>query len=138
MKKLYYLIFASIVSISLLSAGYAGYNASSSVKNRIDPLMSVVERQWWVESTIAQINKYQRIINSFSKITLSGEWKEMIWYLLYLFEKKVEKLEEEIVTQDELIGNVDWDEVQDAWVSWHNTERRNLGLKEYKIFSTLH
>jgi len=99
--------------------------------------VSVVEKQRWVNSTISQINKYQKIINSFSKIKLTWEWKEMIWYLLYLFEEKVEELKEQIVTQDELITNVDRDKVQETWLEWHNAERRNLWLDEFKTSESL-
>jgi hypothetical protein len=45
---------------------------------------------------------------------------------LYLFEEKVEELKEQIVTQDELITNVDRYKVQETWLEWHNAERRNL------------
>jgi hypothetical protein len=43
-----------------------------------------------------------------------------------LFEEKVEKLEAEIVTQEELITNIDWDKVRETWASWHNIERAKL------------
>ncbi len=131
------IISLSVIGLFAIWKVDAGYNVSSNIKNRIDSVMSVVERQWWTKSTIAQINKYQKIINSFSKIKLTGEWKEMIWYLLYLFEEKVEKLEEEIVTQDELITNVDWDRVEKAWLEWHNAERRGLWLDEFKTSESL-
>lgn len=137
MKKLYYLLISWIISISLLSVSYAWYNVNSTIKSRIDTVMTVVEKQWWVNSTISQINKYQKIINAFSKVKLSGDWAEMIWYLLYLFEEKVEELEKEIVTQEELITNVDRDEVKNAWVDWHNTERAKLWLWKYKINESL-
>jgi hypothetical protein len=61
----------------------------------------------------------------------------MIWYLSYLFEEKVEELEKNIVTQDELITNVDRDKVQSAWLEWHNTERRSLWLDEFKLNESL-
>jgi hypothetical protein len=40
--------------------------------------MNVVEKQWGEMSTISQINKYQKIIDVFSKVNLSGEGKDMI------------------------------------------------------------
>jgi uncharacterized protein YkwD len=61
----------------------------------------------------------------------------MIWYLMYLFENKVEELQKEIITQEELIWNVDRDKVQQTWVDWHNTERAKLWLKPYKINESL-
>ena len=137
MKRIYYILMTWIISISLLSVSFAWYNVNSSIKNRIDWVMNVVEKQWGVMSTISQINKYQKIINTFSKVNLSGEWKDMIWYLLYLFEEKVEELEEEIVTQDELITNVDRDKVQETWLEWHNAERDKLWLGKYKINESL-
>ena len=137
MKKLYYLIIALISFSLLLSASHAGYNVSSKIKNRIDTVMTVVEKQWWSESTIAQINKYQKIVDSFGRIKFNWEAEEMIWYLWYLFENKIDELQEEIVTQNELISNVDWNKVQDAWVSWHNEERASLWLDPYKINESL-
>jgi hypothetical protein len=138
MKQIIRLVLIKIIIVfSLLSSVYAWYNVNSTVKNRIDGVMTVVEKEWWVMSTISQINKYQKIINTFSKVNLSGEWKEMIWYLLYLFEEKVEELEEGIVTQDELITNVDRDRVQETWLEWHNAERRSLWLDEYKLNESL-
>lgn len=137
MRKLYYIIIALISFNLLLSASHAGYNVNSKIKNRIDTVMTVVEKQWWSQSTIAQINKYQKIINAFSKVKLSGEWADMIWYLSYLFKNKVAELKEDIVTQDEVIWNVDRDKVQSTWVSWHNQERAKLWLKPYKINDSL-
>ncbi|HRX63761.1 MAG TPA: CAP domain-containing protein [Candidatus Absconditabacterales bacterium] len=128
-----------LLGIGLLGIGTtdAGYDANTKIKNRIDGVMSVVERDRGQYSTITQINKYQKIIDSFGKIKLTGEGKDMIGYLLYLFEEKVEELEEEIVTQDELIKNVNWDRVEKAWLEWHNAERRGLGLDEYSISESL-
>lgn len=137
MKKLYYLIIIWISLTFLFSASHAEYTVSRKIKSRIDTVMTVVERQWWSESIMAQINKYQKIVNSFSKIKLNWEAKEMIWYLWYLFENKIIELKEEIVTQDELIWNVDWNQVQNTWLSWHNEERAKLWLKAYKLNESL-
>lgn len=137
MKRILYLIFCSIISLSFISTTFAWYEVNSKIKNRIDGLMYVVEQQWWAESTIAQINRYEKIINSFSKIKLNGEQKEMIWYLLYLFQNKVNDLKENTFLQSDLIKNVDWEKVQETRLSWHNNERVKLWLNEYKLNENL-
>lgn len=137
MKKILYLIFCSIISLSFISTTFAWYEVNSKIKNRIDGLMYVVEQQWWAESTIAQINRYEKIINSFSKIKLNGEQKEMIWYLLYLFQNKVNDLKENTFVQSDLIKNVDWEKVQGELLKWHNDERIKKWLTPYTLNSSL-
>lgn len=138
-KRIVVLVIIGLLGICLLwvEKVEAGYNVSGKIKNRIDTVMSIVEKEWNWYSTIAQISKYQKIVNSFEKIRLSGEAKEMIWYLSYLFENKIEELKEDIITQDELIGNVDWNEVGEKWLEWHNAERRKLWLDEYDLNESL-
>jgi hypothetical protein len=47
------------------------YLINSKIKIRIDGLMSVVDKQWSSQYSIQeQKNKYQKIVNSFSKIKL--------------------------------------------------------------------
>jgi len=133
MKKIWYLFLLSLITRFSTSISFAWYDVDSDIKNRIDVLMSVVERQWWSQSTFEQINKYGKIINSFSKIQLEWEQKEMIWYLLYLFQEKVVELKKNTITQDTLITNVDWERVGQTRLSWHNTERNNLWLNNYKL-----
>lgn len=137
MKKFWYLVIFGIISLVFTATSFAGYEVNSTIKNRIDGLMSVVESQWWSESTIEQINKYEKVIKSFSKVQLNWEQKEMIWYLLYLFENKANELKKNIITQSEVIQNVDWVEVQETILKWHNDERAKKWLNPYTLNTSL-
>ena len=66
---------------------------NNKIKIRIDGLMSVVDKQWSIQYSIPeQKEKYQKIVNSFSKVKLQWEQKEMIDYLVFLFNKKLQEL----------------------------------------------
>ena len=123
--------------LSLLSFGFAG-NISQTNKNRIDSLMTVVEKQRSNETIFSQISKYEKIINSFSKVKFqNNDQKEMVAYLLERFQDKVHYLQSQVETQDDIISNVDRDLVEETWLSRHNEERQKLWLSPYKINPSL-
>lgn len=114
------------------------WNVSEENKAKMDNLMSVVEKQWWKESPINQISKYEKVLNSFEKAAYKNdEQKEMIQYLLSLFREKVNSLKKSVMSQSELIVNVDRNKVEEAWLSWHNASRSAVWLTPYKINKTL-
>jgi len=90
--------------------------------------MSIVEKQRGEKSIYRQMDRYQNIVNSFSflKNNLDGEQKEMIGYLVYLFENKLIKLKEMSINQSDILKNVDRDRVQEEILRWHNEERNKL------------
>lgn len=137
MKKIWRTIALSIIISLWTSISFAWHDVSSNIKNRIDGLMIVVEKQWSSQSTFEQIEKYEKVINSFSKITLKWEQKEMIWYLLYLFQAKVIELKKNTIIQNDLIKNVDWDKVQEEILRRHNDERSKKWLILYTSNSSL-
>ena len=113
-------------------------NISAENKNRIDTIMSVVQKQWGSDTIFSQISKYEKVINSFSKVQFqNNDQKEMVEYLLECFQDKLQSLKNQVKTQDEIISNVDRNKVQETWLSWHNEERKNLWLDPYKINPSL-
>lgn len=126
-----------VLSFSLLWLSFAA-NVSEKNKQRMDNLMTVVEAQWGKESPINQISKYEKILNSFSKVAYRDEdQKQMIEYLLSLFKDKLNELRKPVMSQSELISNVDRDKVEETWLSWHNATRSSVWLQPYKINKTL-
>lgn len=131
--------FLSVIIFVLLFPFFirSEYQVSSKIKDRIDGLMNVVEIQWGKESKINQLNKYQKIIDSFSKVRLEWEQKEMIDYLLYLFKIKANELRGSLVNQEDVIPNIDWKRIEETWLQWHNEERNKIWLWNYKINDSL-
>ena len=69
------------------------YTVSTKVKTRIDTIMLVVKDERSKKYSLQeQKNRYQNIVDSFSKIKLQWEQKEMIDYLIYLFKNKLKEL----------------------------------------------
>lgn len=113
-------------------------NISQKDKERVDSIMVVVERDWGKENIFAQISKYEKFINAFSKAKFKdNEQKEMIMYLVECFQKNVNKLKSQVKTQDEIIPNINRDRVKKERLSWHNQERSKKGLSPYTYSETL-
>lgn len=131
-----FLLFCALL-LFLLWISFAN-NISETNKSKIDKIMMVVDRQWWNEETFSQISRYEKIINSFSKLRLEDkDQKELITYMVECFQDRVNALKSQVLTQDQSISNVDRNRVKEEWLAWHNYERENLWLKPYKINSTL-
>jgi len=137
MKRLLFIFTFGFVILILLWFTNSEYQVNEKIKVRMDGMMSIVENQRWKEDILWQLERYQKVINSFSKVKLQWDQKEMIWYLLYLFEKKVGGLNKQVVKQEDILKNIDWDKVQETWIKWHNDERGKLWLSEYKINNKL-
>ena len=133
MKRLLFIFTFGFVFLNFLWFTNAEYQVSEKIKIRMDGMMSMVAHQRWDENITWQLDRYQKIINSFSNIKLQWEQKEMIWYLLYLFNNKVNQLKQMPSSQNETIKNVDRSKVQDEILKWHNDERKSIWLSEYKI-----
>lgn len=135
MKKFFFIFIFGFVFLNFLWFTNAEYPVSEKVKTRIDGIMSIVEKQRGEKSIYRQMDRYQNIVNSFSflKNNLDGEQKEMIWYLVYLFENKLIKLKEMSINQSDILKNVDRDRVQEEILRWHNEERNKLWLSDYII-----
>ena len=100
--------------------------------------MVMVDRQWWNDDAFSQIARYEKIINSFSKISLNDkDKKEIISYMIECFQQRVNNLKSQVTTQDEVISNVDRNKIQSTRLSWHNDVRNDLWLSPYKINSSL-
>ncbi len=133
-KKIW-LSFATLPFIIWLS--FAS-NVSQSDKEKVDKVMLVVDRQWKNESAFSQISRYEKIINSFSKIKLKDkDQKEIISYMLECFQDRVDKLKSQIKTQNQVISNVDRDKVKDERLAWHNYEREQAWLSPYTYNESL-
>jgi len=68
MKRL--IIVVLLIIFGFASLGNAEYKASEKVKNRIDSLMVVVEKDWGTKSKVWQLDRYEKIINSFGSVKL--------------------------------------------------------------------
>jgi len=131
MKKCKCLLVVLLCLPLLLWTSYA-VNVSDANKARVDSVMSVVERDWWKETIVNQIAKYEKFINAFSKARFKDDdQKEMIMYLVECFQKKVDYLKTQVKTQDQIISNVDRDKVQRERLSRHNAEREKKWLSTY-------
>lgn len=134
MKKFFSLILSGmILFFGMGSFVWAEYQVSQENKWKVDMVMQAVESQWGKEDIFWQIERYQKIVDSFSKIKLSWDQKEMIDYLVHLFEGKLTELKKSMLSQSDLIKNVNWDEVEKTILNWHNEERIKLWLEPYKI-----
>jgi hypothetical protein len=49
--------------------------------------------------------------------------KELITYMVECFQNRVDALKSQVLTQNQIISNVDRDKVKEEWLSWHNEER---------------
>ena len=134
-KRLLLIVLSFVLIIGFIWISNADYQISAKNKIRIDELMKIVESEWEKETTFWQIDRYKKIVDSFSILKNNFAWdqKEMIWYLVYLFENKLLQLKEMSVNQNDVVKNIDWDKVQKTILQWHNEERKQLWLKEYKI-----
>ena len=137
MKRLLFIFTFSFIALNFLWFTNSDYQVSEKIKIRVDGMMSIVDNQRWKQSTSWQLDRYQKIINSFSNIQLQWEQKEMIWYLLYLFRNKVSQLQQETSSQNETIKNIDWEKVQEEILKWHNDERSKKWLTLYTLNSSL-
>ena len=100
--------------------------------------MVMVDRQWWNDDAFSQIARYEKIINSFSKISLNDkDKKEIISYMIECFQQRVNNLKSQVKTQDQVISNVDRNRVKEEWLAWHNYERSQKWLDEYTYNETL-
>lgn len=100
--------------------------------------MMVVDRQWWNEETFSQISRYEKIINSFSKLRFQDEdQKELITYMVECFQNRVDTLKSQVLTQNQTISNVDRDRVKQEWLAWHNYEREQKWVQPYTYNESL-
>lgn len=137
MKKIFYVFFALIFWLSFFGYSLA-WNISQENKSKVDSIMAIVERDRWKEFIPNQISKYEKFIKAFSiASTKNQEQKEMVNYIVDCFKKKLNELNSMITTQNEVIANVDWNQVESAWLSWHNEEREKFWLEPYTINETL-
>ena len=137
MKNLKNLFLLWILVSFLSSFSFAG-SLSQAGKTRVDNIMVIVEEELWKEPILAQLSRYERFIKSFSKVKSSNsEQNEMIKYLVECFQKKVDYLRTQVNTQKEIIPNVDWDRVQEEWLSWHNEYREQKWLQPYTYNESL-
>ena len=125
-------LWVALLCLSLLLWTSYAVNVSAANKARVDNVMSVVERDWWKETIVNQITKYEKFINAFSKARFkNSDQKEMITYLVECFQKKVDYLKTQVKTQSQVISNVDRNKVKKEWLSWHNEERSKKWLTPY-------
>ena len=129
-----------VLSIFVFWFSFASNTSNISEKNkqRADDLMYVLNAKWSKENPIKQISRYESIINSFTDVTYkNADQKEMIEYLLSLFKIRLNNLRKNVYTQTGLISNVDWNQVNAAWLSWHNETRDSVWLPPYKVNNAL-
>lgn len=113
-------------------------NISETNKSKIDKIMVMVDRQWWNEDAFSQISRYEKIINSFSKLRLEDkDQKELITYMVECFQNRVDALKSQVLTQDQSISNVDRNRVKEEWLAWHNEERSKKWLSPYTYSDAL-
>lgn len=126
------------VLLTLFVGQSLAVNISPTNKSRVDSVIAVVEQQKGKESLAAQLAWYEKVVNSFSKVTLQAwDQKEMIEYLLECFQQKINALKSHMTTQNEVIWNIDWDRVKQERLAWHNYEREQNGLDPYTYNDTL-
>lgn len=134
-KKL--LLFWILFVLFSVSFSFAS-NVSQKNKDRIDSIMTVVNRERGKESIFAQISKYEKFINAFSKVKFNdNDQKEMIMYLVECFQKNLNALKSQLKTQEEVISNVDRNRVKEELLSWHNEERSKKWLDPYTYNESL-
>lgn len=137
MKKCMCIAILAVLLTLFVGQSFA-VNISPTNKSRVDSVIAVVEQQKSSESLAAQLAWYEKVVNSFSKVTLQAwDQKEMIEYLLECFQQKINALKSQVTTQNEVIWNVDWDRVKQEWLAWHNYEREQKGLAPYTYNETL-
>lgn len=136
MKKIK-VIFIYLLAIPFILWFSFSASISQEDKKSMDTVMSLIERQWRKEPIFTQISNYETFISVLSTARLKWDQKEMIDYLVSLFKNKVNSLKQNIMTQDQTLTNIDWNKVQDAWLSWHNETRSTLWLEPYKTNSAL-
>jgi len=130
MKRFWIFVSILILAICPLIA-FADYEVNESIKSKVSPIFSIVEKEWGKESLNKQISRYETAIKAFRNSSVNWDQQEMINYLLYLFENKVKILKSQLVSQKDVIWNVDRDLVQSTWLSWHNDERAKSWLEPY-------
>lgn len=130
------LLFCAVLPI-MLWISFAN-NISETNKSKIDKIMVVVDRQWWNEEAFSQISRYEKIINSFWKLRLEDkDQKELITYMVECFQNRVDALKSQVLTQNQIISNVDRDKVKEEWLAWHNYEREQAWLSPYSYNNSL-
>lgn len=137
MKKYLCIVVLSILLTLFVGQSFA-VNISPTNKSRVDSVIAVVEQQKSKESLASQLAWYEKVVNSFSKVSLP-EWdqKEMISYLVECFRAKVNTLKSQVLTQSEVIWNVDWDRVKQERLARHNYEREQKWLSPYTYNESL-
>lgn len=137
MKKYLCIVVLSILLTLFVWQSFA-VNISPANKSKVDSLIAVVEQQKGSESLAAQLVWYEKMANSLSR-TMLEDWdqKEMIEYLLEYFQQKISVLKSQVITQNEIIWNVDWDKVKQERLSWHNYERSQKWLSPYTYNESL-
>lgn len=137
MKKCMCIAILAVLLTLFVGQSFA-VNISPTNKSRVDSVIAVVEQQKSRESLAAQLAWYEKVVNSFSKVTLQAwDQKEMIEYLLECFQQKINALKSQVTTQNEVIWNVDWDRVKQEWLAWHNYEREQKWLTPYTYNETM-
>ena len=131
MKKFLFIFIFGFVFLNFLWFTNAEYPVSEKVRTRIDGIMSIVEKQRGEKSIYRQMDRYQNIVNSFSvlKNNLDGEQKEMIWYLVYLFENK-HQTKRNVYKSKRYIENVDRDRVQEEF--WDGIMKKGINY-DYQL-----
>lgn len=137
MKKYLCIVVLSIL-LPLFIGQCLAVNISPTNKAKVDQVMSVVEQQKGKESIASQLARYEKIVTTFSKLSMP-EWdqKEIISYLLECFQTKIKSLKSQLKTQNDVIWNVDWNRVKQERLAWHNYERSQRWLSPYTYNESL-
>ena len=137
MKKCVCIAILAVLLTLFVGQSFA-VNISPTNKSRVDSVIAVVEQQKSSESLAAQLAWYEKVVNSFSRVTLQNwDQKEMIEYLLECFQQKINTIKSQVKIQSDVIWNVDWNRVKQERLARHNYEREQKWLSPYTYNESL-
>ncbi len=122
MRKLLKISLILIFSINIVNASYVLTREDKKiVQNITTKIENIITKYWY--------SYKQKLVNAFEKVKIKqkigSKWREIIWEILdNTKEISLKWLSNNHYKEYKL----DFNEIRDTWVSWHNNERKRLWI----------